>query len=323
MTRPEHNDPIDRVRRFNRSYTAALGVLGKNLHGSPWSLGQARMLFEISTRGQCTATQLCQTLAMDAAQASRLITTLTRAGLVSRTPLATDRRAWQLSPTAAGRKAFNELDRAARRQVAGQLQALTPGQQTELLAAMDTITRVMALGSADAQRAGTPSAPPVTLRAHQPGDIGWIVHRQAVLYAQEYGWDNRYEALIARIGAQFIERFDPQREACWVAHRGSDIVGSVFLVKRSPTVGQLRLLYVEPTARGQGVGDQLVQACIDRAREIGYRRLMLWTNDVLSAARRIYERKGFVKVSEERHHSFGHDLVGQNWVLALRRPVSG
>ena len=321
MTRFEQNDPIDRVRRFNRSYTAALGVLGKGLHGSPWSLGQARMLFEIATRGQCTATQLCQALAMDAAQASRLIATLTRAGLVTRTPLATDRRALQLGVTAAGRKVFNELDRAARRQVAGHLQALSPAQQTDLLAAMDTITGLLALGSADPRPAGAP--PVVVLRAHQPGDIGWIVHRQAVLYAQEYGWDNRFEALIARIGAQFIERFDPQREACWVAHRGSDIVGSVFLVKRSPTVGQLRLLYVEPAARGQGVGDQLVQACIDRAREIGYRRLMLWTNDVLSAARRIYERKGFVKVSEERHHSFGHDLVGQNWVLALRRPVSG
>ena len=258
---------------------------------------------------------------MDAAQASRLIATLTRAGLVSRSPLATDRRALQLRATAAGRKAFNELDRAARRQVAGQLQALTPGQQIELLAAMDTISGLLALESAGNGRTAEP--PAITLRAHQPGDIGWIVHRQAVLYSQEYGWDNRFEALIARIGAQFIERFDPQREACWVAQRGSEVVGSVFLVRRSPTVGQLRLLYVEPSARGQGVGDQLVQACIDRAREIGYRRLMLWTNDILSAARRIYERKGFVKVSEERHHSFGHDLVGQNWVLALRRPVSG
>ncbi len=321
MTRPEPMDPIDQVRRFNRSYTTALGVLGKGMHGSPWSLGQARMLFEIATRGQCTATQLCQALAMDAAQASRLIATLTRAGLVSRSPLATDRRAFQLRVTAAGRKAFNDLDRAARRQVAGQLQVLTPGQQSELLAAMDTITGLLALESADPRQTAAPSA--ITLRAHQPGDIGWIVHRQAVLYAQEYGWDNRFEALIAHIGAQFIERFDPQREACWLAQIGSDVVGSVFLVRRSATVGQLRLLYVEPSARGQGVGDQLVQACIDRASEIGYRRLMLWTNDVLGAARRIYERKGFVKVSEERHTSFGHELVGQNWVLALRRPVSG
>ncbi|MBP8308941.1 MAG: MarR family transcriptional regulator [Burkholderiaceae bacterium] len=321
MTRSDPNDPIDRVRRFNRSYTAALGVLGKGLHGSPWSLGQARMLFEIATRGECTATQLCQALAMDAAQASRLIATLTRAGLVNRTPLPSDRRAWQLRTTAAGRKVFNELDRAARRQVAGQLEALSAGQQAELLAAMDTITRLLAPESADRPQAVAPA--PVALRAHQTGDIGWIVHRQAALYAQEFGWDNRFEALIARIAAQFIERFDPQREACWIAHRGPDILGAVFLVRRSATVGQLRLLYVEPSARGQGVGDQLVQACIDRAREIGYRRLMLWTNDILSAARRIYERKGFVKVSEERHHSFGHDLVGQNWVLALRRPVSG
>lgn len=320
MPRPDPTDPIERVRRFNRHYTAALGVLDKGLHGSPWSLGQARMLYEIVSRGPCTATQLCQVLSMDAAQASRLVASLTRAGLVSRVPLARDRRALQLTATPAGRKVFSQLGRAARQQVARQLAPLSAAQRADLLDAMD---RISSLLGAPAHDDGPPPAPAITLRPHQIGDIGWIVHRQAQLYGEEFGWTIAYEALVAQIGARFIERFDPRHEACWVAQRGADIVGSVFLVRRSATVGQLRLLYVEPSVRGQGVGDQLVQACIERARAIGYRRLMLWTNDILVAARRIYERKGFVKVSEERHHSFGHDLVGQNWVLDLRRPVSG
>ncbi|HPU53262.1 MAG TPA: helix-turn-helix domain-containing GNAT family N-acetyltransferase [Burkholderiaceae bacterium] len=321
MIRPVRHDPIEQVRHFNRAYSAAVSGLGRASPGSAWSPGQERTLAEIVNRAGCTASEICEALAMDAAQASRLIASLTSAGLVSRTREPGDRRAWQLSATPAGRKVFNEQDRAARRAVARRLQALSPAQQTDLLAAMGRISALLGLEHVASAKSDSHCA--VALREPQAGDIGWIVHRQAVLYAQEYGWDNRFEALIARIGAQFIENFDPRREACWVAQRGSEIVGSVFLVRRSATVGQLRLLYVEPAARGQGAGDRLVQACIDRAVEVGYRRLMLWTNDVLSAARRIYERKGFVKVSEEPHGSFGHDLVGQNWVLTLSRRVSG
>ncbi len=314
MTSTGSSDPVERVRRFNRGYTAAIGVLKTGLPDAAQSLAQARVFFEIATRRDCTASQLCEVLAMDAGHLSRLLASLARAGLVGRERSADDRRVWQLSVTVAGRKAFAGLERASRRQVRGQLRALPKGGQNELIGAMGTIERLLGLGPAP----DTASiAPVIALRGHRPGDIGWIVHRQMILYGREYGWDNTYESLIARIGAQFIEDFDPQRAGGWIAHRGETILGSVFLVRRSQTVGQLRLLYVEPDARGQGVGDRLVQACIDRASEIGYRRLMLWTNDILTAARRIYERKGFVQVSEERHHSFGHDLIGQNWSLKL------
>jgi GNAT superfamily N-acetyltransferase len=185
---------------------------------------------------------------------------------------------------------------------------LAPAEQARLIEAMRTVETLL----------GRKTAPPAyVLRPHRPGDIGWVIHRHAALYAQEYGWDESFEALVAEIGAKFIRDFDIRRERCWIAERDGDIVGSVFLVKQSDTVAKLRLLIVEPAARGLGIGHRLVDECIRFARQAGYRQLTLWTNDILVAARRIYEAAGFRLVLEEKHRSFGHDLVGQNWELDL------
>jgi DNA-binding MarR family transcriptional regulator/N-acetylglutamate synthase-like GNAT family acetyltransferase len=297
------------VRRFNRFYTQQIGVLREGLLRSPYSLTEVRVLYEISRRDDQTAAELCRDLNLDAGYLSRILRDFTKKGLVEKRPSKRDGRQSLLRLTKKGQKEFATLNARQDEEVGAMLDKLAPEDQTRLTNAMQTIH--VLLGSEPERKV------PYILRTHQPGDMGWVVHRHGVLYSQEYGWDEHFEALVAKIVADFIKNFDPKRERCWIAERDGEIVGSVFLVKKSKTVGQLRLLLVEPKARGLGIGKRLVDECVRFARQVGYRKIMLWTNDVLDAARHIYEQAGFRLVKEEAHHSFGHDLVGQNWELTL------
>jgi len=295
------------VRRFNRFYTSKIGVL--HYLGSDFSLAEVRVLYELAHRADPpAATELCRELGVDAGYLSRLLRGFERRGLISRTRSQADGRRSHLALTAAGRAAFAPLGARSRDEVTALLAPLADADQRRLVEAMDTIESV--LGGAD----GTP---PFTLRPHRPGDMGWVVHRHGALYAEEFGWDERFEALVATIVAKFIERYDPARERCWIAEKDGERIGSVFLVKRSKTAAQLRLLLVEPNARGLGVGARLVAECERFARQAGYRTIVLWTNSVLVAARRIYEAAGYRLTHKERHTSFGHELVGETWEKAL------
>ncbi len=297
------------VRRFNRFYTHRLGVLNEGYLRSPFSLSEVRVLFELAHRSDLTARTLREVLGLDAGYLSRLLGTLEKRGLVQRTASATDGRVSHLNLTERGRDVFATLDQRASDEVAAMLARLPVAQQRKLLTAMRSIEDV--LGET------MPATAPFQLRTHQPGDMGWVVHRHGVLYSQEYGWDERFEALVAEVVASFIKNFDPRRERCWIAEHEGEIVGSVFLVARSKTVAQLRLLLVEPAARGLGIGRRLVDECIGFARRAGYRKVTLWTNNVLEAARHIYERAGFRLTQEKPHSMFGPPLVGQTWELEL------
>lgn len=302
---------IAAVRRFSRFFTRRIGVLRKGLLESPFSLTEARVLYELGQRGEVTATELGAELGLDAGYLSRILRGFRRRGLLAKKPAPDDRRRNLLSLTRAGQKARAELDAASRREVGGMLSSLPEAKQKQLVEAMETIEEILALGGRPDEQG------PYLLRPPVPGDMGWVIHRHGALYAQEYGWDERFEALVAEIVARFVQRFDPPRERCWIAERHGEIVGGVFLVAKSKTIAQLRLLWVEPHARGLGIGNRLVEECIRFARRVGYRKMILWTNDVLVAARRIYEKNGFRLVDEQRHHSFGRKLVGQTWELSL------
>jgi DNA-binding MarR family transcriptional regulator/GNAT superfamily N-acetyltransferase len=302
---------IQAVRRFSRFYTRRIGVLHEGLLGSPLSLTEGRVLYELAQVAESSASRLGSDLGLDAGYLSRILRGFADRGLIERRPSESDGRQSLISLTEAGREAFAALDARSHAEVGALLQKLSATEQRRLIAA---------LGTAEALLGGTAQPEPrvpYLLRPHRPGDMGWVVHRQAVLYADEYGWDERFEALVADIAAKFIQNFDPQRERCWIAEREDAVVGSVLLVNVSGEVAKLRLLYVEPDARGLGIGRRLVDECIRFARQVGYRRITLWTNDILVAARRIYVQAGFRLVAEEPHHSFGHDLVGQNWDLDL------
>jgi len=300
---------IDAVRRFNRFYTQRIGALDEGLLESPFPLPQARVLFELAQRDGVTAGELARALDLDTSYLSRMLRDFARKGLVRRTRDAGDARRQPLALTPAGRTAFAALDARSRKQVGAMLAPLARESAVRLVGAMAAIERVLANAPAH--------APPFVLRAHEPGDLGWVVSRHGALYAQEYGWDTTFEALVAEIAAKFLRTFHARTERCWIAERDGERVGSVLVVRQSARVAKLRLLLVEPNARGLGLGRTLVAECIRFARAVGYRKLVLWTNDVLHAARRLYEDAGFVLVGEERHTSFGHDLVGQNWELAL------
>lgn len=300
---------IAAVRSFNRFYTRQIGLLEEGLLKSEYSLTEARVLYELAHRKGLTAAELGRDLGLDAGYLSRLLKKFEALGLVTRTPSEADARQSMLALTAAGQDAFAPLDRASRDEIAAMLRQLTMAERGELIRAMQTIQHLL-------DKKSKPE-PAIILRPHLPSDIGWIAHRQGILYHEEYAWDGTFEALVAEITAAFVKNFDPQWERCWIAERGDEIVGSVFVVRQSDEVAKLRLLYVEPSARGLGIGARLVDECIRFARAKGYRTLTLWTNDVLVAARRIYEKAGFRLVAEERHHSFGKDLVGQTWDLDL------
>ena len=299
---------VDNVRRFNRFYTRQIGVLNGGFLQSSFSLTEVRVLYEIAHRERTAASELIRDLGIDAGYLSRILRAFHRKGLVAKRTSSDDRRQIDLTLTVKGRREFGKLEMRQRVEVARMLQPLGPKHRLRLLHAMGSIERLLLQPIL---------RPTVTLRDHRPGDMSWITHRQAILYNQEYGWNTEYEALIAEIMARFLRNFDPRYERCWVAECNCEIVGSVFCVRKSKTVAQLRLLYVEPSTRGAGIGSRLVNECIAFARARGYRKLTLWTNSVLHAARKIYERAGFQLVAEEKHHSFGKDLVGQNWDLKL------
>jgi DNA-binding MarR family transcriptional regulator len=300
---------VEAIRRFNRLFTRRIGVLREGLLHSSYSLTEARVLFELANREELSASELVRELGLDPGYMSRTLGGLERQGLVEKVRSETDGRRRILSLTAEGEEAFKVLDSRSREEVSEMLGGLSEEEQRRLLEAMRTIEGIF--------EKGLKFSEPFVLRPHEPGDMGWVVYRHGVLYAGEYGWDERFEALVARIVAGFIDGYDPKKERCWIAEMGGDRVGCVFVVKASDTVAKLRLLLVEPEARGVGLGSRLVEECIRFARNRGYEKLTLWTNSVLDAARHIYEEHGFVLVEEEEHHSFGHDLVGQNWELAL------
>ena len=297
------------VRRFSRFYTRQIGVLREGYLESPFSLTEVRVLYELAHRDQTTASELGRELDLDAGYLSRIVGGFERRGLVDKRPSEADGRQSLLRLTDAGWQAIGPLEARSHRDIAAMLERLSEGEQERLVAAMGTVERL--LGDRPEP------AVPYVLRPHHPGDVGWVVHRHGVLYAREYGWDERFEALVATVVAQFVEQYDPRRERCWIAERDGERVGSVFLVRKSDTVAKLRLLLVEPEARGLGIGARLVDECIRFARSVGYREMTLWTNSNLLAARQIYERAGFRLVHAEPHHSFGHDLVGETWDLRL------
>jgi DNA-binding MarR family transcriptional regulator/N-acetylglutamate synthase-like GNAT family acetyltransferase len=281
---------------------------------SPYSLAEARILFEVAHRARAlTASDLSREVGLDPGYLSRLLARLEQQGLIDKSRSETDARRRLLSLTREGKEAFSLLDASLHNEVAEMLGDLSKGDQLRLLEAMRTIEGVVGGDSAGRFK----FSEPFVLRQHEPGDMGWVVHRHGVLYAKEYGWDERFEALVARIVADFVDDYDPARERCWIAEMGGEIVGCVFVVRASDKVAKLRLLLVEPEARGLGLGTRLVEECVRFVRSCGYEKLTLWTNSVLGAARRIYEEHGFELVEEEQHHSFGKDLVGQNWELAL------
>ena len=300
---------VELVRRFNRFYTRQIGVLQEGLLRSPYGLTEVRVMFELARRRQATATELADELGLDAGYLSRILRSFHDDGLLVKKPSPGDKREVRLCLSPKGQHVFRPLEARARREVASMLRRLPAAQRKRLLAAMQGIEEVL-----------SPAPEPklsYLLRPPQPGDMGWVVHRHGALYAQEYGWDERFEALVAEIAARFIERFDAKHERCWIAERDGEIVGSVFVVKKTKSVAQLRLLYVEPSARGLGIGRRLVAECIRFARQAAYKKLMLWTNSILDAARHLYVEAGFKLIAEEPHHSFGHDLVGETWELKL------
>jgi len=297
------------VRRFNRFYTRQIGLLEESYLRSAFSLTEVRVLYELAHRDGWTAAELARALGLDTGYLSRILKTFEARGFLLRAPSETDGRQAVLALTEDGRAALAPLDRASHADIGAMLARLPEPRRAELVRAMATIERLLG---------GTPEPRvPYILRPLQVGDLGWIAHRQGVLYAQEYGFDESFEALVAEILAGFVKSFDPARERSWIAEREGAVVGSVFVVRQSAEVAKLRLLYVEPDARGLGIGRRLVDECIRFARAKGYRTLTLWTNAILVAACRIYEAAGFRRVKEERHNSFGKELVGQTWELAL------
>jgi DNA-binding MarR family transcriptional regulator/GNAT superfamily N-acetyltransferase len=296
---------IAAVRRCNRFYTQKIGALGEGHLASPFSLTEVRVLYELAHRAEPTASELARTLGLDAGYLSRILRDFTQRGFVRRSRSASDGRNVHLHLTKKGERAFVPLEAKAGAAIAALLRPLPAKRQDTLLRAMRNVQSLL-----DAER----EAPPrVTLRAHRPGDMGWIIHRHGKLYNEEYGFDETFEALVAEIAAKFLREFDSKRERCWVAEVNGEIVGSVFLVRQSDDVAKLRLLLVEPNARGLGIGKRLVHECTRFALNVGYQRITLWTQSILDAARTIYEREGYRLVREEPHHSFGCDLVAQTW----------
>jgi DNA-binding MarR family transcriptional regulator/GNAT superfamily N-acetyltransferase len=301
---------IQAIRSFNRFYTRQIGVLREGLLKSPFSLAELRVLYEIAHRNQPTAAELCQQLGLDPGYLSRILRGLEKRGLVSKSASQMDGRQSLLVLTGRGRKTFAALDARQSEEVAGMLRRLPPAGQARLVQAMRSIQSVLG--------AGPEPKTAYILRSHQPGDMGWVVHRHGVLYAQEYGYDETFEALVAEIVARFVRHFDPKRERCWIAERDGEIVGSVFLVKKPKTVAKLRLLLVEPSARGLGIGKRLVDECLRFARRVGYKKMVLWTQSELPAARHIYQEAGFTLAQQKKHQSWGrNDLVSQVWERKL------
>ena len=303
----------DAVRRFNRFYTRQIGLLQEGLLDSPFSLTEARVLYELAHRDKPTAGEIGGELGLDAGYLSRILGSFEKRKLIEKIPSATDRRQSLLTLTRHGRKVFAPLEARSKAQVAAMLAALPEAGQFRLVAAMDTL---QALLGKPATSTG-PSREPCAVRTHRPGDMGWVVHRHGVLYAQEYGYDETFEALVAEIVAKFIQNYDAKRERCWIAEHEGEIAGSIFLVAESNSVAKLRLLLVEPSARGLGIGARLVSECVRFARRAGYQKIVLWTQSELDAARHVYRKAGFSVIEEKQHRSFGKDLTAETWELLL------
>jgi len=305
---PVTDGQVAAVREFNRFYTGVIGLLREGLLGTPYSLTEARVLFELARDDAVEAAQLRRWLDIDAGYLSRLLARFEADGLVSRTRSPADGRRQVIGLTGPGRAVQADLDARSAAQIRALLAGLPPDGRRRLAAAMASIREIIG-----------PAPPPAAfvLRPPVPGDLGWVVQRHGALYAAEYGWDSSFEALVARIVADYAARGDRRRESAWIAELGGEPAGCVFCMRKTDTTAQLRLLLVEPRARGLGMGGRLVAECVSFARRSGYREMLLWTNDVLHAARRIYQRAGFQLVSSQPHHSFGHDLVGQDWRLPL------
>jgi len=304
---PQFAGRIESVRKFNRFYTQQIGVLNESLLDSPFSLAEARVIYELAHREQTTATELSKELGLDAGYLSRILRAFRQKGLIEKTPSKEDARQTFLSLSDKGQKAFSNLNSRSREQVSELLSQLSQEEQNRLVSAMDSVEDL--LGAPPEHKT------PYLIRLHQPGDLGWIVHRHGVLYCQEMGWSANFEALVADVASRFIENYDPKMERCWIAEKEGEIVGSIVLAKKSKKVAQLRLLLVEPKARGLGIGKRLVSECVRFARQAGYERMTLWTNDVLKAARHLYEEAGFHLVDQEPHSMFGSKMVGETWEL--------
>ncbi len=299
---------IEAFRAFNRFFTRRIGVLQKGLLGSRFSLAEARVLWELAHREGTTAAELGRELGLDGGYLSRILLGLVRDGLVGKETSKADGRQSRLSLTPDGIRAFTDLDRRSQQELRAVLVALPEAKQERLLEAMHAIEDVLGASPREAS---------LLLRPPEPGDMGWVVHRHGALYGREHGYDTGFEALVASIVADFVQHFDPKRERCWIAEKDGEVVGSVFLVANSKTVAKLRLLLVEPRARGLGLGARLVDECVRFARQVGYRKITLWTQSHLGAARRLYEKAGFRLVEEKPHTSFGLDLVAETWELDL------
>ncbi|HLV89356.1 MAG TPA: helix-turn-helix domain-containing GNAT family N-acetyltransferase [Candidatus Sulfotelmatobacter sp.] len=302
---------VDGVRGFNRFYTRQIGVLNEHLLDSPFSLTEMRVLYELAHRSSPTAASLGNDLGLDPGYLSRMLRSFEKQGLIRRVPAPLDGRQSLLSLTGKGQRIFTPYEKRSQEQVATLLAKLSPDQQVRLLEAMHSVETL--LDPARAPRSA------VFLRPHRPGDMGWVVQRHGELYWREYHYDERFEALVAEICAEFIENLDSARERCWIAEKDGVNVGSVFLVKKSASVAKLRLLLVEPSARGLGIGKRLVEECVRFARDAGYKKILLWTQSELQAARSIYQKAGFEKVGEEKHQSWSRtDLIAETWELKLR-----
>lgn len=310
MATPIRADRVSAVRHFNRFYTRQIGVLREGLLHSPYSLTEARIIYELGNRDGLTAAQLGRELGLDPGYLSRTLGRFEEQGLLERVRDEVDGRQRLLSLTPDGRAAFSVLDRRSHDEISEMLGQLIEDDQQRLLSAMRTIEGLLdtSLGFAE----------PFVIRHHHPGDMGWVVHRHGALYHSEYGWDERFEALVAQVVADFVNKHDPARDRCWIAEMAGEIVGSVFVVNAGDgETAKLRLLLVEPRVRGMGLGTRLVREAIRFARRAGYRKMTLWTNNVLLEARHIYVKLGFSLVAEDPHHSFGHDLIGETWELVL------
>lgn len=294
------------VRGFNRFYTHQIGVLQEHLLQSDYSLTEIRVMYELSTRGDLTSADLCQMLSLDAGYLSRLTSGFEKKGLIQKVRSATDARAVQLHLTDHGRAVLAPLEQQTQNEVIALLDSLQEPQQRQLT---DAMKRIQALLQ------GT--APNYLLRDPQPGDMGVVVQQQTALYAREYGWNWEFEALVAETVAKYLRSFDPTCERCWIAEKDGDVVGSVFVIRHSESTAQLRMLYVDASARGMGIGQRLVDECVRFARQVGYQRMQLWTVDILSDARKLYQKAGFELVEEETIDSFGKSLVSQTWALTL------
>jgi DNA-binding MarR family transcriptional regulator/GNAT superfamily N-acetyltransferase len=309
---PTPSPPDERIaafRRFNRFYTQKIGVLENGYLQSPFSLAEARLLYELAQREESTASELSASLGLDMGYLSRMLGKLQEQDFIKRAPAQQDARQRLIQVTTKGKKAVHALDSRSHDQAGALLAGLTAPQQTNVLQAMSQIQGTLGESPAPSE--------PYIIRTHRTGDLSWIAYRHAVLYSQEYGWNQGFEDLILEITTNFLKNYDPEAERCWVAERSGEILGCVLLVKQSKRIAKLRLLLVEPSARGLGIAKRLVEECIRFARETGYEKIGLWTHSNLTAARRIYQKAGFQLVGTDSHQDFGPRVTAETWELAL------